>query len=202
MFNFQFEDFPTTDFGIETTDLNIFAFVPPYKDKLSLDVTITANERVFKGPEDDIDLKPVLSTQWLEIDLSSLKSNGADCLDGYHLKYDNQKEEELGFDQFPGAIYTYTWGAFEKAEMTFRYIGAGNYEIAAHGTTEYNWTFDLKAKVPLTKVDLANEDRQKDAAVEAFMHEHLSSEAFEFTWQDAFGGPTESWWHYRATPRR
>lgn len=201
MFNFKFDQFPITEFEIEETDLNMFAFVPPYQDKLDLGVRITAEEKTLSDGNGDFDVKPVFDTQWLEIRLSDLNSKGLDCLDGYRMAYDNQREEELGFDQFPGAIYAHSWAGFEKAEMTFRYLGAANYEIAANGTTEFNWVFDLKAQVSFMKIDFANEDRRKDAAIEAFMREHFSGEAFAFGWQDAFGGPDETWWHYRATPR-
>ena len=201
MFNFTFDDFPNTNFEIETSDLNLFAFVPPYEEKLALGITITARETSLTNRDGDFEVKPVFDTQWLEITLSDLGSKGADCLDGYQLEYDNQREEELGFDQFPGAIYAHSWAGFEKAEMTLRYLGAASYEIAAKGTTEFSWAFDLKAEVPLTKIDFANEDRQQDAAVEALMLQHFSGEAFQFGWQDAFGGPDQTWWHYRATPR-
>lgn len=201
MFNFKFDDFPDSAFEIESADLNLFGFVPPYEEKLSLGVTITAEEKTLTNRDGDFEVKPVFDTQWLEINLLDLGSKGADCLDGYHMEYDHQREEELGFDQFPGAIYAHAWAGFEKAETTLRYLGVATYEIAAKGTTEFNWAFDLKAQVPFTKVDFANEDRKKDAAVEAFMHAHFSDEAFQFGWQDAFGGPDQTWWHYRATPR-
>lgn len=201
MFNFKFDDFPKADFEIDASDLNLFAYVPPYEEKFALGITITAKEKTLTDSNGDFDVKPVFDTQWLDINLADLGSKGADCLDGYHMEYDNDREEELGFDQFPGAIYAHAWAGFEKAEMTLRYLGAATYEIAANGITEFNWTFDLRARAPFTKVDFTNEDREKDAAVEEFMHAHFSGEAFQFGWQDAFAGPDQTWWHYRATPK-
>src|SRR5690606_38139489 len=166
MFKFTPEDLPAQQLAVELAEIEIYAFSPLPEGKISLYVNIKAEGVELPDPEDpdfSHTVKPRFYTEWLDIPVAALRSKSLDCLDGYQMQYDQDSQEELGFDQPPGAIYDRMHAVFTHAEMTLSHIEGGRYKLHAHGETEFGWRFNIQTEAVLRKISFRAQDDEEMA---------------------------------------
>jgi hypothetical protein len=208
MFEFVMDDLPKQVLPVDQAEIVLFYNARTDSDVISLSVTVSAAARDVPFTEDgetyDYRIAPTYYTEWLEIPLSKLGTRGADALDGYEMIYEESREAELGFNQFPGAVYQDSHAGFTRATMRLQYTGGNTYRVTAEGETEFGWSFSLTATAPIAKVILRDgrEDRKNapSTKIEAEFATLFDPELFDAGWQKK-GSSDYSWFDYVATPR-
>jgi hypothetical protein len=206
MFAFVMEDLPPQALSVEAATITLFAQVPPWRDRISLHVEITATEATVMDPAGENSpyvMQPTFYTEWLDIPLSALKGRGLDLLDGYQMAYDVATEAEDGFDQFPGAVQQDSHAGFQRATMTLTHLGGTRYRIEAEGVTEFGWTFRIDTVGRLTgvaaKSGQVDGDKAPSAEVEDWYGRMYDASAFPPTWSRK-GNDEFYWYVYESQP--
>ena len=205
MFTFQMDDIPEQVLDIEKSSITLFYNALTEDDQIALDVRVTANSKTVELAEDDTySMAPTFYTEWLDIPLRALRSRGPDALHDYEMFYDQQREKELGFNQFPGAIYQDSHAGFTQAEMRLSHLDHNRYRVFAKGETEFGWRFELETQASLERIMFrdghADSDKAIDPAIAAEFERLFDASQFDASWKKQ-GNPNFSWHDYIATPK-
>lgn len=208
MFAFLMEDMPKQVLPVEAASITLYRNALIGSDRIALYVKVNAAQRsvdvTLDGETHEVQFAPSFYTEWLEIPVSTLVSRGPDALDGYRMIYDEAREEELGFDQFPGAIYQNSHAGFRRATMGLTSTAQSTYAVEAEGETEFGWQFRLTAAAPLTQVVLRDgrdeTNRAPDPMVEAEFETLFDPALFSTEWKRQ-GSGSHVWYDYTAVPK-
>jgi len=208
MFRFEMEDFGPQMFDVDKADITLFRHAVSGADTFSLGVNVSAKPREVvptkpKG-EPPYRMAPALYTEWLDIPDTALVTRDAGCLAGYQMIYDEDREEELGFDQFPGAIYQDSHAPFAQAILKLTYLGGLRYRVVAAGETEFGWMFQIDEEATFQQITLrdgmADSKGEPDPLIEAEFASFFEEPAFSTTWKRQ-GNDNYFWYDYVAKPR-
>ncbi|APE44830.1 hypothetical protein BOO69_16550 [Sulfitobacter alexandrii] len=133
----------------------LFAEVPLNEGRIALDITITTEpleERDPDYPDDPPYLRHHdLTTQWLNIHRSDLRSRDAAALDGLVVDW----QDDGGLDtEAPAAIYDGSYGTVDSFRLTLAYLDGDSYALQAEGRSEFDTGFAVTCTARLEKIVL------------------------------------------------
>ncbi|MDO5604600.1 MAG: hypothetical protein Q4G25_05495 [Paracoccus sp. (in: a-proteobacteria)] len=205
MFEFHFDDLPPVTLDIARARITLFAHVPPYEDRIDLNIAIDAVARDVTAPGEDGEthlIAPQLYTDYLSIPLTALRSGDAGLLDGWRMSYD--PGDDASQDQAPGAIYQYMHDPFLRATMELTSLGGADYRLRAEGETISGWRFRIDTPARLTSVEAKSGQLDGDLApspeVEDWYRRHFEPAVFAPGWQRR-GNPATGWYVLAAEPK-
>lgn len=198
------DDLPQQMFDVARSEMTLFRHALTDSDVFGLSINIDAVPKDVATEDGPYSMAPGFYTEWLDIPQIKLASRDVGCLDGYVMEYDVDREEELGFDQFPGAICQDSHAGFEAATMSLTHVGQGKYRVQAQGRTEFAWTFQIDTVAAFKQIMFrdgwADSAKQPDPRIEAEFATFFDVSHFDVGWKQQ-GSATYNWSDYIATPK-
>ena len=171
----------TTRFKIKAVEFTLFKIVSAdMSDLIQLAITISSEQ---KG-----DVSPALTTDWLEIRTSDLRSKGWDALDGLIVHFD----ESSDVMDPPAALYEAYYGPVQEFDLHLTLDPKGHYSISVSGIDEFGRTFRINSCLPIFSVGVRDEDGSASPLAEAWLEAHFDVEKMTFGW--VHWGPKTGGW--------
>ncbi|MCF6316783.1 MAG: hypothetical protein L3J30_10970 [Marinosulfonomonas sp.] len=130
--------------------------------------------------EPKADMSPALTTEWLEIRASDLRSKGWGALDGLTVYFTVHFDEFSDILDPPAALYEGSYGSVQEFDLRLTLDPKGHYSISVSGVDEFGRTLRINGSLPVFSVGVRHVDGTANPLAGAWLETHFDVEKMTF----------------------